>query len=189
MSWKADIRAAIKRIVQTGMVPTSVEAEVLAVDAEKLTCKVKLRSDGAELPEVQLRGLAGNGLGVVCVPAVGSDVRLGFGDGGLTDAYVAEYGALDSLKVYAGQGLALTVVAGRDGAEVTLGKDDALGGLVKVAELAERLNRLEQRMGTHQHIYLNTLGVPTPTAVDPGTNAPLVQTTVNDLQNPLVKHG
>lgn len=63
--------------------------------------------------------------------------------------------------------------------------DGQNGGLVVAAALVERINRLEQRLLTHQHLCT---APGTPSVVDPATNPPLVPTTVAQITNPNVLH-
>lgn len=66
-------------------------------------------------------------------------------------------------------------------------------GLVKIIKLIESINRLEDKLKSHQHGYINAGGVPTPTTpaialVPPLQDLVFNNTTKNDLENANVKH-
>lgn len=59
------------------------------------------------------------------------------------------------------------------------------GGMVKVSELVDKLNTLEERMFTHQHISAAPASI---TTVDPASNPIIPQTQVAELANDKIKH-
>lgn len=59
------------------------------------------------------------------------------------------------------------------------------GGLLVAAAVVARLNRLEQRMATHQHIVASPGA---PTLPDPATNTPMIPTQVAEVINPKITH-
>ena len=64
------------------------------------------------------------------------------------------------------------------------------GGLVKVSELVDKLNNLEDKVNSiittfNAHTHASTGAPPVPLV----TGSPLTPTTINDLENPDVKHG
>jgi len=82
-----------------------------------------------------------------------------------TAAYVAMFSATDSIQLM----------------------DGSYGGLIKITELVDKLNVLEQRMTSHQHLTGASAGAPT--AYDITTNPDITETTKADLENPLITHG
>ncbi len=110
--------------------------------------------------DVRLQANPGNG--ILIVPAVDSDVILEWISE--TAGYVAMVSAADSIQLL----------------------DGSYGGLVKVTELVDKLNVLEQRMTSHQHISA-TSG--SPTTFDIATNPDITETTIADLENPDITHG
>jgi hypothetical protein len=195
MSYTSDIANAIRAIALRGQLPGSREGTVTGVDRETMTCSVRLVGEELVLPNVAYRGVAGagNGLGVLLVPELDSDVRVGFGEGGMEEAYVAEFGALAEVAVYVGDALVLRATS--DG-KLTLGKNDALGGLVKLLPLVQKLNGLEQQVAalttafnTHTHTYVN-VATPAVTATALPQGDAFNQTTNRgDLENTGVQHG
>ncbi len=99
--------------------------------------------------------------GVLVIPSDNSVVFATMEDE--THAFISMYGAIDSIKFFSGSN----------------------GGLVKVSELVDKLNVLEDRMISHQHI---SAPPSSPTGLDPATNPPITDTVVEDLENPLILH-
>ena len=110
--------------------------------------------------DVRLQANPGNG--ILIVPAVDSDVILEWISE--TAGYVAMVSAADSIQLL----------------------DGSYGGLIKINELVDKLNVLEQRMTSHQHISA-TSG--SPTTFDIATNPDITETTIADLENPDITHG
>ena len=109
---------------------------------------------------VRLQAHPGNG--VLIIPTDGSFVIVGRMSGG--KGYIAMTSSADSIQLL----------------------DGSYGGLIKIDELVEKLNTLEQRMGTHQHIS-TTAG--TPTTPDLASNPVIQDTTVAELENTEITHG
>lgn len=63
-----------------------------------------------------------------------------------------------------------------------------LGGLVVASKLVSKLNTLEQRMSTHQHLYVSPAGSPVQTTPDPATNNPIAPTQEAQITNNKIKH-
>ena len=109
-------------------------------------------------------------------PTVGSTVLATFLS--KDTAFVSLYSEIDSIKI----------------------RGDQFGGLVKVQEVVDKLNRLEDKINdlvskynSHTHITTATVGGgPTPGTIAPVTSpeTPIApNTTVSDLENPEVLHG
>jgi len=139
-----------------------IPAKVVSVNLTPgfFTCTVEPLDDSADIQDVQL--MAESTTGFLLVPKINSFVIIQ--EISNEAAYVSMFGELDSIQML----------------------DGSLGGLVDVGELVSKLNVLEQRMTSHQHIT-TTNGVPT--LVDVPSNPSITDTTVNDLENDKITHG
>jgi hypothetical protein len=86
--------------------------------------------------------------------------------------------ATDELTIQSGTAFKLQL--NKDG---VIFNDGLNGGLINIINLVARLNALETRMATHQHLTLTG-----PTLPDPITNLALPGTTVPDIEDPKIKH-
>jgi len=136
----------------------AIVCQVLEVNGAKV--KVQAVMDEKIYPDVRLQAHPANG--VLLIPSVDSYVILEWISD--TAGYIAMYSALDSIQLL----------------------DGSHGGLIKVSELVDKLNVLEQRMTSHQHISA-TSG--SPTTWDVATNPDITETTVADLENDKITHG
>jgi hypothetical protein len=75
-----------------------------------------------------------------------------------------------------------------DAAGIIKINDGANGGLININSLVQKINVLEQRMNTHQHIYVPPSGTPAPTVIDPTTNPTIVLTSPSDIEDSKVTH-
>lgn len=157
------IRKAIRDVV--GNKPAVIQGEVVSVDTDELTATIKLDESGDVTQDVRLTATQGSGKFVV-FPAVGT--------------LLLAARILDAEK--------WVMISCDDVTDVWL-RGDSDGGLIVISDLVSKLNTLESRMTSHQHIYVNPSGTPTPTAVDPATNPAITPTVPSDIENEHVKHG
>lgn len=141
------------------------EGSVVSIDLAKAVAEVL--PFGSPVPvDVQLRS-GQQSKGFALVPMVGSRVVFGW----LSDSqgFLLQAEELSDVLI--------------DGAVKLNGGGN--GGMIKVSALVEAINRLEQRMLTHQHMVASPGA---PTAPDPATNAPFPLTTAAQLTNSNVMH-
>ena len=182
MDWRAEIRAAIRDTVREMLTDGAVLATVKSVDKEANTIVATGEKEDVDYFDVRLRAALDDdqGQGVVAYPVVGSTVSIVLLDGLDTMAFVAQMSAIESYKLTVSSGVSLELTQGGK----LLLNGDAFGGLVQVDELVKRLNKLEERMLTHQHLVGKA-----PTLPDPTTNPPILPTLASDLANSNVTHG
>jgi hypothetical protein len=131
---------------------------VVSVNSIKVTVK-DVRTERI-YKDVRLQAHPGNG--ILIVPTVGSYIILEWISE--TAGYVAMVSAADSIQLL----------------------DGGYGGLIKITDLVDKLNVLEQRMTSHQHI---SAASGSPTTWDTATNPDITETTKSDLENPDILHG
>ena len=179
MEISAAIREAIKAIVKSLLFDSSTRCEVVSVDKEANTIVAKSIKDSLEIYEVAL--IATNGSGIIAYPKTGSNVNVSYLDGLDTMAFVSQYSEIDSYSISLVSGKKFII----DEQGIQL-NGNSRGGLADASEIAKRLNALEERMNTHQHL---SSAPGSPTAPDLATNPPIEKTVAEKLQNPNVKHG
>ncbi|KAB2918684.1 MAG: hypothetical protein F9K23_00675 [Bacteroidetes bacterium] len=172
----ANTRLLIKKLAGEG-VEWSNWGEVKAVDLENWTCTVEFDDGGVYVRDdiyLQATDVAeyDGKAGFVAVPKVGSMVLVL---------------RCDSTEWF--------TVAATNEVEMLYCMGDKYG-TVKAEELVntlvERLNRLEERMTSHQHTYINAAATPTPTTLEPISNSPLTPTLAVDFNssiNDKIRHG
>lgn len=182
MDWRAELRDALRDMVREMLMDGSVQATVKSVDKDTGTIVATGLKEDIDYFDVRLRAVLSDGgqRGILAYPKVGSQVSVTWLDGIDTMGFVSQFSDIDSFRLIVDNGVSLELTA--EGKLLLNG--DSLGGLVKVEELVKRLNRLEERMATHQHLVGKV-----PTIPDPATNLPLVPTLIADLENPNVQHG
>jgi len=137
---------------------------VQSVNGTKVTVK-DVRSEMV-YKDVRLQAHPGNG--VLLIPTVSTQsnpvyvILEWISD---TAGYIAMHSSLDSIQLL----------------------DGSHGGLIKISELVDKLNVLEQRMTSHQHLTGASAGAPT--SYDVATNPDITETTRTDLENTDITHG
>lgn len=141
-------------------------AKVLSVDSAKRTCLVEL----PDFVEITCRLMAQVGDGILPIPSIDSTVAVIYAT--YTDAYVIMCSDIDSLSF----------------------KGTELGGLVKVIQLTDKLNTIEDKINSiistfnsHTHTSGGS-GSPT-TAPLISVSGTLVKTQQADIENTAIKHG
>jgi hypothetical protein len=177
------IREALRELTKA---PVQVKmATVLSVDLNGPSCSVQPENE-AELLEVRLKaGVDGIQDGIIEVPSVDSTVLVGIVENDQDDAFVLKCSKVDKVIV-----TGLQEVKGKLKVESELEVDGEVkvnggsnGGMVLIKVLLQKLNQLEVKMATHQHLV-----GPVPTLPDPATNTPLPLTQLVEIENPKVKH-
>jgi hypothetical protein len=182
MDWRAEIRAALRDTVREMLLDGAVQATVVSVDKDAATIVAHGLKEDVDYFDVRLRAVLddNNGRGVLAYPVEGSQVVIGWLDGIDTMGYVSQLSDIESFRLVVDNGVSLDLTATGQ----LLLNGDALGGLVQVGPLVKRINKLEERMNSHQHLVGKA-----PTLPDLASNPLIVATKVTDLENPNVKHG
>lgn len=176
---KSLIREAIKSLIHEVLFDASLSCTVTAVDESSKTITAKSVKEDLEYFNVKL--IASNTSGVYAIPVVGSVVSISFLDGVDTMAFVSQLGEIEKYIIENESGIKLELMTDK-----LLINGDNLEGLVRVRELVEKLNALEERMNTHQHLIP---GTNSPTLPDVATNPIIPPTQKVELENEKVKHG
>jgi hypothetical protein len=144
---------------------------------------------GTEVKDVML--MADLDDGILLIPAVDSNIIIGYTNE--VQPYVMMYSELSKVLLIVGD-FALEISN-----KIKLNGDE-YGGMVKIQETVDALNRLETKVddlitkyNAHIHITTATVGAtPTPGTIAPttSTETPIgTQTTVADLENETIHHG
>ena len=174
--------ALLKGLSGLTQVPTQTfDAIVLSVDAQAQSCTVDY--DGIELFDVRLKSVIDNDeKSIVILPKVGSSVLISVIHNSMANCFISKYSEIDKIIIKIGSH---QLEISENGIVINNGQNE---GLVNIKDLVSRLNRLEDKMKQHQHIYINAAGVPTPTTPDVATNPVFVNTMQSELEDTKVKH-
>jgi len=137
-------------------------ATVVSVDESSCTCVVNIKNGVTGMRSRRVASLSNSGA-IVVTPAIGSRVVVSYTS--RKTCYVSMYSSVSSIMLISGDH----------------------GGLVDVKELVKKLNTLENRMSTHQHMYVSS-GAVAITTVDPATNATITPTVETDISNDKITH-
>ena len=139
-------------------------AKVLSTDGE--TCCVD--ADGLVLSDVQLRAVVnGEESGILITPKTGSYVTVADLSGDLTRIVVVGFSEVEKISIDAETDIVIN--------------GGGYGGLIKIEDLVDELNRLVQTFNSHTHV------VPNGTSNAPSTLASSFSTST--LENTKVRHG
>jgi hypothetical protein len=166
------IAEAIQELAKRGSAEVySTVCTVLEVDANERTCDVRPINGDADVFGVRLQANLAGTVGFVMLPTVGSVVVITWLNP--TTGYVALMSEVDEVELHGSQ----------------------YGGIVKVAELVDRLNLVEDDINELKQVLSGW----TPVAQDGGLalktaaatwyGQTLVNTQVSDIENDTVKHG
>jgi hypothetical protein len=170
MSEKSTIKAALKKIVEDTDQYYCLPCTIDSVDLTKKTAYC-LPVDESKADLLNIRLMADNKTGFLIVPKVGSVVIVSFMSN--ETGYISMFSEVDSILL----------------------NGDENGGLIKIQELVDKLNNLEEAFNQHLLLYnAHTHGGVTsgsqatavPAALDTQTLTP---TTKVELENTTVKHG
>ena len=147
-----------------GFAPIETEvAKVLSVDGA--ACKVSRVRDGMVIDKVRLNAITTSDKGVVVVPKTGTYVLVTrMGENGW---FVSQCGEAERITIDAGTEIVIN--------------GGGYGGLIKIDNLVEELNRLVQTFNSHTHV------VPNGTSNTPSTAASSFSTST--LENTKITHG
>lgn len=177
---QAKIIAIVRKLVafvDRRMPRTIQSGTVTAVDANTRTCTVDPGDGRLAWQDVRLQSVGSLGEGFFIKPKVGSSVLVALIDNDKANLCVVHTAEVDKIELNGNQ----------------------YKGLVKVDDLVDKLNALENRFNniltafnSHTHIAtIPVLNTPTPTAVPVPvlTDAPIVPTLATELTNDTVTHG
>ena len=186
------IRAAIQTLAEKSGNDVSpvLAAQVVSVDWDKKTCKVKT-DDGREYSGVRLRAVKDNASKGLCLkPTVNSWVLVASINNKSTQRYVSMFTELDAVELV-GDNDVMMIDVPNGSIEFNGGQNQ---GMVKVVELVEKLNAIEQDLNALKTVFSGWSpvsqdgGAALKTAAGSWFGQVLSQTTANDLKNDKVKH-
>ena len=173
------IKAAIQALAGTNLADEihMAVATVKAVNLDEYTCTVELTSGNAAVYRSNVRLMAAVDDGMLLVPAIDSPVIIAWST--RNQPYVALFSQLQDVYLSA------------DGVVTLQGSD--FGGLVKVGELVQKLNNLENKVNNiissyNAHVHTDPQGG----TVGPASNqvsGTLTPTVNADIENTKVVHG
>lgn len=181
------IKDAIKTLAEGGKKTTRLQyGEVLEVDRNNCTCSLKMNTGGFTKTDVKLKSVESGNKGLVIVPKKGSTVAVANIDKSSDNLTVLKCDEVEAVELRM-DNVELII----EGGKVRLNANEIVfnngnnRGLVKIEELVNRINALEQHADTHVHI-----------GVTPGTGASgtvqspsfVPPTTIADLEDDKVKH-
>lgn len=185
------IKEHIKRLA--GEAPMQVQAcKVKSVNESDYTCDCEPVDESADFLDVRLRSIVdNNATGLVSIPKVGSIVLVALIANEDAEAFVVSFSELDKIIIENVGGMTtqwLSNVINLNG--------DGHKGLVKVVQLTQKLNAVENKLNallakynahTHPYVNVSSPAVTSPTTqLEPGTVTPTQQ---SDIENTKVKHG
>lgn len=176
----SELRDALVELIRANFPIVNKQGTVKAIAVGKKSCTITPTDGSADMEEVfLLASLSDTENYMLAVPAVGSNVI--YSQIGIEKAYcfISKMEEIDEIIINVKAGFKCHL----NGNQLAF-NDGKLGGLPVVDKIVERLNRLEKRMNTHQHISAAPGSI---TAVDPASNAPLIPTIIKDLENPNIK--
>lgn len=198
-----NIREAIKLLAKTDGETTALICTVDNVDKEARTVDCSPINESAPLLGVNLQANQGSDSGLCVFPKVGSFVVVGFVADGAAGVVLlcdeiesAEIVIGDTSALISATGLTVKVAdasAKLDKTAVTF-NGGSLGGLVKVVELTQRLNLIENDINVLKSIFAGWApvsqdgGAALKTAVTAWSTQTLTPTTRTDYENDKVKH-
>jgi len=149
-----ELRTLIQSIVRSEFEQVyGVACKVLEVREDEdlgFVCDCEPLNGNAIIKDTRLQPQTGSG--ILIKPSIDSIVFVTMEDE--FNGFVSMYGLIESIQFFSGTN----------------------GGLVKVSELVEKINQLEQTANTHTHPSNGAIMAQTP----------LIETTIEDLENPLI---
>ena len=158
---------------------TYVNAVVNSVDIKGRACGCTVVEGHTEyeLPTVKLMAVVDDG--ILVEPVIGSIVKIIFSE--LIEPFVAQYSEIETITIDARQTIKFN--------------DGTFGGVVKVAELVQKLNELENDLNTLKAAIASWTPVPSDGGaalkgvITNWSAQSLPVTAVNDIENTMVTHG
>lgn len=206
----SNIKETIRQLAQGGRQSVSLVCTVDAVDKAARTVDCTPLDESAPLLGVNLQANQESTFGVVAFPKVGSYVVVGFvADGAAGVVLLTD--EVESVEVVI-SGDTARISADKDGVRVLMGDDTSaeltkegiilnggnFGGLVKVAELTQKLNEFIAAFNSHTHELTTGVVAVTGSPTAQSNPAPIVvpaitnqhpSVAVSDYENEKVKHG
>lgn len=141
--------------------------------------------DGFEYTDVQLKSIVDNEqLSIIIVPEIDSSVIIS--ELNKSTHFVVKVNEIKELKIMFKDGL--NVVLNKDNLVINEGD---FGGLIKIDELLKKVNRLEDSLKSHQHLYIpypsGVAATPVPSTAHPQNT--FVNTKRSEIENTKVTHG
>ena len=163
-------------------------AQVVSVDEDKSTCTVRIKgvNQSVDVPNVNLQTGVCDGLQII--PVVGSDVLVITST--YNQSYIIQYS--DVYKFYLQVGNSEMTINNDGSMQLNDGSYD---GLVKVQELTQKLNDLENDVNTLKNVFSGWTPVPNDggaalkTAAATWYGQQLTPTQQSDIENNLITHG
>lgn len=151
---------------------------VVSVDGAK--CNAMPIDGTAEFADVRLNAVTSGSAGVIITPLVNSIVVVN--QISSVDSYVSQFSEIEKIEIEIGD-FKIRLNAN----EMVFNEGDL--GLPKIDKLIEKINRLEDKLKNHQHIYVNAAASLTQTTAIP---ADPILTFVNtkrvELEDTKIKH-
>ena len=202
-----NIKETIRQLAQGGRQSVSLVCTVDAVDKTARTVDCTPLDESAPLLGVNLQANQGSTFGVVTFPKVGSYVVVGFvADGAAGVVLLTD--EVESVEVVISDDTA-RISADKDGVCVLMGDDTSaeltkegiilngggFGGVVKVEQLTEHINTIENDINELKNIFSSWVAVPQDggaalsALVMTWASSLLTPTQRGDYENEKVKHG
>jgi hypothetical protein len=180
-----EFKSALRSLIDGRINVQTFVCTVVSVDKENDTCEVEPVNGDANLDEVRLKSIIDTTeSSIIIYPKIGSTVLVSIIEDNPNVAFVTMVSEFTEIIIELGESFKMHLKP--DGnLEFNEG---LLGGLVKINQLVTKINALENRMGTHQHIYINAAAAPTPTTADAISNEPITPTELSELEDTKIKH-
>lgn len=176
-SYNRSVVSAVRKLAGTYNQDTVqlVTATVLSVDEDAGVCKVEAVTGSAstEIDGVELQTVISDGL--LFIPKVGSEVKVLYST--YTTPFIVQYSDIEKMFI---------------ASEAIQFNDGALEGMVKVIELTQKLNNLEQDLNTLKQVFTSWVPVPSDggaalkTAASSWAAQQITPTQQADIENPLI---
>ena len=178
MAKNRDIKEAVQKLAGTWNTNplTVIVAKIVSVNDDEMTCTIDPLNDNSTVTIENVNLSAQPNDGFVCYPSVDSIVLVAYAP--KLDPFILQFSDIDKCRITIEK---CEYYIDKDGIKL---HGDNFGGLVKVSDLVNKINRLEIFCNTHIH-PVTAVGSPTGVAVAPITPP----TTIFDLENTKVLHG
>lgn len=176
----------IRHIVMSNIPVQVVAGKVADIDESNATCTISIQGDPTRY-DVQLRSIISNNEGFVIIPELESYVLVGIINNNPVHSFIVAYSDIQKILIKNTKSITLEI------SDTIKLNGNQYGGLIKINELVQRLNAIENafnellndyKMHNHTHPQGSTTGM-----LIPNTQLPIHNTTVNELENTKVLHG
>lgn len=187
---KDQVKNALEKIIKDLLpIPAALQAQVLSVESDNATCKVKLINSELELESVRLRAVNDQkNTGLVVYPTEGSKVLIGFVNANISEAYILKESAVDLIQI-------ITKEMKVQADQFTFNSDD-FGGLIKINELKKQIDKnsaiLDVFLSTMRDSVITEPGNGAASSLQLALKIALTGKSVADLskiENTKIKHG